>query len=470
MNKKIFNAIIISIISVFVITIGVTIAVLSSDYNIGAKAAETKFQKLFTDTENAISRHGDADADFMKDFEKAIGSKDYYYSISLKSGEDNLYQFQNTSNMFTITKSSRITEGNRLDVSLTVMIYALPASLIYSRLRITFIVTVIATLASILCLVYLYTHRKSVYVSDAASNIKTDSILDDESLTLTDEDTSDDNSDNFEIPEVDDDISFDIPESSEIEENNTDDSEYSFYSETKQDDLISENITENTITLDNTTVEEKSEEDTTTNNTEPAENITEDSSEAVDLSVSASNNADTETVDSTNTNNTDLLFNTKTGFCSQSFLVNRLESELSRASSSELDLSLVLVRIPDIDFESSCGISLCNKILDIFHYRDILFEYNKDGVAIICNGTDIDKALEVSETIHTELCSILNTENYDIKPLIGIASRTLRFISGERLIVEAEQALLHAKDDPESPIIAFRVNPEKYRKFMATQK
>ena len=99
----------------------------------------------------------------------------------------------------------------------------------------------------------------------------------------------------------------------------------------------------------------------------------------------------------------------------------------------------------------------------------MLFEYKTDGIAIIFSNANIDKAMESCESIYAEICSVLSRNNSNSKPYIGIASRSLRFISGERIITEAEQALVHASEDQDSPIIAFRVNPEKYRKYMATK-
>ena len=453
MNKKIFNAVIISIISVFVFTIAITIGVLTSDYKTGAKAIDNKFQTILKKTEYAIARHGQPDSNFIAEFEKnIIGSKDYYCSINLKNGNDSIYHFQNTSKLFTITKSARITEGENLDLTLTLVLYALPATLIYSRLIVTFIITLIATLASILCLVYLYTHKDK-------SELKKTSEKSEEKLILDDDDF------NFDIS-LPNDTDFETTSDDSTE----DQTEYSFYDDSSAQ---TETITDESALMayDSDSFDSSSEnqsEDVVSKSVAESEGST---AEPV-ISVTTPAVSEATTVNSASSDSSqddDSLFNTKTGFCNQSYLVTRLESELSRASSSELDLSLILIRIPDINFEEPYGVSICNKILDLFHYKDIIFEYKNDGIAIICNGSDIDKAMETAEIIHTEICSILNASGINTKPVIGIASRTLRFISGERLIVEAEQALLHAKDDPESPIIAFRVNPEKYRKFMASQ-
>jgi hypothetical protein len=61
---------------------------------------------------------------------------------------------------------------------------------------------------------------------------------------------------------------------------------------------------------------------------------------------------------------------------------------------------------------------------------------------------------------------LLQDAHVNEKLTIGISSRCERIISSQRFITEAEQAVLHAAEDPDNPIIAFRVNPEKYREYM----
>ena len=94
---------------------------------------------------------------------------------------------------------------------------------------------------------------------------------------------------------------------------------------------------------------------------------------------------------------------------------------------------------------------------------------SEEGFAAIMQHSDIDTAMQNAEVLHSDIASALKASGQDSKPLIGISSRSLRLISAERLKNEAEQALIHAEEDPNSPIIAFRVNPEKYRKFIGGQ-
>ena len=105
--------------------------------------------------------------------------------------------------------------------------------------------------------------------------------------------------------------------------------------------------------------------------------------------------------------------------------------------------------------------------METFQYKDFIFEYKDDGFAAIVQDRDVDSAMQSAEKLYSSLMDILKEEKQKAKPIIGISSRSLRLISVDRLKTEAEQALLHASEDVDSPIVAFRVNPEKYRKYIS---
>ncbi|MBO4546124.1 MAG: hypothetical protein J5700_00970 [Treponema sp.] len=163
------------------------------------------------------------------------------------------------------------------------------------------------------------------------------------------------------------------------------------------------------------------------------------------------------------------LFSPASGFGWESYLNTRLESELVRAASSEQDLALALIKIPGMTKESDYYGNICQVLQNFFQFKDFIFECKEDGFAAIMQHSDVDTAMQNAEVLHSNIASALQSAGQSAKPLIGISSRSLRLISAERLKNEAEQALVHAADDPNSPIIAFRVNPEKYRKYIGGQ-
>lgn len=161
------------------------------------------------------------------------------------------------------------------------------------------------------------------------------------------------------------------------------------------------------------------------------------------------------------------LFSPATGVGWESYMETRLDSELVRAASSEQDLALVLLRMPGLENNSLMMKRIAAVLLDFFKFRDFVFEYKKDGFAGILLNINLDQAMVLSETMHTQLKELLESENIREKLAIGISTRSLRILPGSRLISEANQALEKAFGETGLPIVAFRVNPDKYRQFVA---
>jgi len=161
------------------------------------------------------------------------------------------------------------------------------------------------------------------------------------------------------------------------------------------------------------------------------------------------------------------LFSPATGVGWESYMETRLDSELVRAASFEQDLALVLLRIPGLENNSLMMKRIAAVLLDFFKFRDFVFEYKKDGFAGILLNINLDQAMVLSETMHTQLKELLESENIREKLAIGISTRSLRILPGSRLISEANQALEKAFGETGLPIVAFRVNPDKYRQFVA---
>lgn len=162
------------------------------------------------------------------------------------------------------------------------------------------------------------------------------------------------------------------------------------------------------------------------------------------------------------------LFDEKTGFGWEQYMPTRLDSELIRAASSEQDLALFTVRIPGIDWTTPEGKETASIIKDWVKFNDLVFDYGSDGFTAIFQNQNTDAALAEAEKTHTEIISVLKRANSSAEtPFVGISTRSLRLISGKRLFNESEQALFHAMEDKDSPIVAFRVNPDKYRSYLA---
>ena len=161
------------------------------------------------------------------------------------------------------------------------------------------------------------------------------------------------------------------------------------------------------------------------------------------------------------------LFSEFTGFGWESYLETRLDSELARAASSEQDLAFFLIAIEKFDFKNQIIPQLTSILLEKFKFRDLIFEYGTNGFAAIVQGMNLDRAMALSQDLYTEISALMVNYQMNNKVGIGITTRSLRLITGNRLIDEAQQAINKAFDEEGLPIVAFRVNPEKYRQYLS---
>lgn len=163
------------------------------------------------------------------------------------------------------------------------------------------------------------------------------------------------------------------------------------------------------------------------------------------------------------------LFSPSTGLSWESYLEPRLDAELVRAASSEQDLSLIYIRSIDLVHNHPCSKQIANLLLEYFNFRDLLFEFGKDGYICILQDRDLLKSLGICEKLYKDLTSILGQFGLSTQLVIGISARSLRLTNGIRLVKEAMQAIDKAIEEPEMPIVAFRVNAERYRKFLSEE-
>lgn len=161
------------------------------------------------------------------------------------------------------------------------------------------------------------------------------------------------------------------------------------------------------------------------------------------------------------------LFSEITGFGWESYMLPRLDNELLRSAATEQDVSVFTVRIPGLMWESSAGRRISSKILETAVFKDLVFNYGEDGCTAIIQGLSFDQALKKAETLNKEIEEILKDNSENLKTYIGLSNRSLRLISGSRISNESEQALIHAMEDEESSVVAFKVNPEKYKNYLA---
>lgn len=158
------------------------------------------------------------------------------------------------------------------------------------------------------------------------------------------------------------------------------------------------------------------------------------------------------------------LFSPITGLGWENYLLTRLDNELNRAIASEIDMSVFIFQLENLNRQSEIFTKICDYLCVQFQFNDLVFEYKEDCIVAIMLNMDLDTSLNFADNLLIKINDELEQTNS--KCFIGISTRSIRMISGERILNEAEQALLHAKEDKDSQIIAFRVNTEKYLKYL----
>jgi hypothetical protein len=158
---------------------------------------------------------------------------------------------------------------------------------------------------------------------------------------------------------------------------------------------------------------------------------------------------------------------TKIGW--EEYTLDRLASEVHRCAASEQDLTLIVIQCRDKP-DRELYRELAEQGVNFFNLRDLIFERKEGGITVIIPNCGLDEGFSSSEEFHNRVMAELPAYFSDPRDLcIGLSSRSGRLVDAERLLIEAAQALEKALEDPVSPIVAFKSDPEKYRAFIAAQ-
>lgn len=386
----------------------------------GKQIATDTFNTITSDAIDYINYYGITES-FTQKFTEYVQSKKEIAGLLIMQDSSTCFaypvsssiiQFDNfgepiltgNSPIFTIYSSTLPVE-NYLGINITTAVYLIQPSKIFSLAKITFLIILVAT--AIVFIVIMFQYKSET------TNNNSDSYF-----TNTYDNNQFNDSDNLEIQNI---------ENNEEIQNN----------EQVENDIMIEE--ENQIELDQQLEELNKKETQDTPQFKPF----------------ASNISDPQG-----------LFSEFTGFGWESYLETRLDSELARAASSEQDLAFFLIAIEKFDFKNPIIPQLTSILLDKFKFRDLIFEYGTNGFAAIVQGMNLDRAMALSQDLYTEISALMVNYQMNNRFGIGITTRSLRLITGNRLIDEAQQAIDKAFDEEGLPIVAFRVNPEKYRQYL----
>ena len=421
MTKKKFNLIAFIIGSVFLMALIYLFAGIASDRKNGSSRADDIFQTLLENTVNSVTVYGEPDSySFKESFIKSAGNFKNYKNLTLFINGEKVYSYppQNKANSVSNADSRRykqdIVSGSGKFITIQADIYTVRPGSIYLHSRIAFIIIFIGTVASILIL----------FLVKAG---ETDE--EDEKIVIT----SPCNELKEENPEHENAVS----DNSSYEVKNNNDFSISFENETAEPETQKEKVQNTVFEPSEEAVIENSHNDTV------AEETVSLMAAAPEVPAEAENSLP---------------------YLPESQLNAALEEELVLAASSEQDFSVFVIKVENIPNEDDSGNALSLCIKETASSNGTVFQFENDSYVLLLKNTSLDESLTVSETLYEKLNALLKTQNLTVPVTIGISARTGRLISAERLFTEAFEARKHA--DNESPVIAFRVNPEKYRDFI----
>lgn len=425
MRAKRNSIFITTICAVYILSLLVFIISLAAEYKQGAFNSQNRFNSITRDLSRISKNYAPQSKKFYDEFLASLGNISDIAGLQIKYGEELIFsypgkmsEFEKINSSLVKIYSTTVFTENGIPLSLTSSVYLLKPVSIFYKGRIAFIVVIIATIAT------------AAYLAFFIKNGTFPKESENDELEQT------------EYPEIE---------------------SYDDFSEEKEEQNDEENINEeNEETSENSIEQEEEpqeqEEDVLAFlNSEPEK----ETNNQTELSLSEDKNEDSTKEEPSG------LFCPSTGFGWEQYMLTRLDSELIRSASSDQDLSLFTIKIKDIDWNSDCGKEISKTILEKVKFNDLVFNYKEDGASAIFQNQNTDKSLVIAGDLHTEITSVLSKYNEQHFVGIGISSRTLRLISATRLANESEEALNRA--DADSPIIAFRVNPERYKDFLASE-
>lgn len=446
------------------------------EYSQGQARANQRYNTLITDIKAYNSIDKNISETSLSNIKSVLKDFNDFSFIQIKLNDSEILKYPKdvsaeltVSNLTKTFSSNFNTQNGQFEILCN--LYLLRPSSIYYYAKISFIIILIVTLITIILIFYINSQEKQFSAkvsSEADAELLNENDFD--SKFQLDENLSGSSSEvdsSFIQQNSVNSIDLDIDLSSESEQNKKsfdEDSEQIFDLEnnTEMDTEIQQTDSEDG-TLN---PEDKNNEDSQTENEEkeiPASLPDYESPVIIETSdVKENNDAENAPASDSSESNPSGLFNPVTGLGWESYLDTRLENEINRAISSEIDISVFIINIPNLERESEESKKVSEYLSLQFQFKDLLFEYKNDCIVAIKISMNLDDALNFADKIHAEIMQIINQKEC----YIGISTRSIRIVSSERLLNEAWAALEHAKQEEDSPIIAFRVDADKYRQFL----
>jgi hypothetical protein len=144
-------------------------------------------------------------------------------------------------------------------------------------------------------------------------------------------------------------------------------------------------------------------------------------------------------------------------------LLDKLDVELRRSEAFKQDLALITAKVTGEEADGAFPV-LTSDAMDFFVLRELVFERGKNGLSIIAPDMDADEGFNKAVEFRAGFLNKHPEFTDKIEIFMGVSSRCEREVDASRVLTEAETALTKAEKG--SPVVAFRVDPEKYKEFL----
>ena len=432
---------------------------LYKEYSTNLNKSETRYTNLVNDIRTLSYNQAENTTAFSQAIKNAVGDAEAYSFIQVRRDGETVVFYpagklkEETVSRLTRSFSTSLTV-NKQAVTVDCNIYLIRPDSIFYYARVSFLMILIITIITVIMIIYLNMVEANttdvISFEEEEENSETENSLDEtetDEETITEKPATEENPSDESISEETENEAVTVTEESEeITENTAASAQKSEISEAAE--TIEEQKTAEVTPEEVRAILAEPLTDEQTSISEPETKI-----EKVKLPVEEIKPAKTDSIPSG-------LFDSVTGIGWESYLLTRLNNEIERATASEIDISLFVIKVPGIEKTSEVFRNICNYLAIQFQFKDLLFEYKDDSIVAMKISMNIDEALNLADKLYSDICNLINGTNCRI----GITSRSIRMVTGERLLMEAEQSLEHS--DADSPIIAFRVDSEKYRQMM----
>jgi hypothetical protein len=150
-----------------------------------------------------------------------------------------------------------------------------------------------------------------------------------------------------------------------------------------------------------------------------------------------------------------------------SLIKEKLDADLGIASIADEDLTLILMERGFGD--GGLNRKFADQAGEFFAGPDSVFKRGGRGLAVILSGESLEEGFSRAKRFYDQiLVDFPELSGGGLR--MGLSSRNNRLVRASRLLFEASGALGKAGPEPESPIVAFKSDPEKYKALAQDRK